>query len=487
MNKFTPRLSGLALILVALTILASCVSNPLGDMTDEELISKGIEAWNTKNSDEARPYFSNIKNPASKEEYLAAYDKLAELEASVDAAELVPAGQEAKQSEAYANVVKQYQSFPKSLRLPGDLKERMLPITIDIVKVRVKALKHDSARDFIKRAKEFLGETDVYNPYIAEMDAYALIQKSEKGADQVLEGARAQEDFYDKIAQYEKAFSAYAGVEDQAGAEIKRLNLASDSTVSSLNTKIRKKKGDSKVEKERMLRERQYSFRERIGEEFARTPESSKIGNMSPADILKFNEEIRANINELQKELLVFGERYPTIIDKDMLKDVEEQRKSLDARITIIIAEIKTAKDIASRGKAALPLMIGLFNPQPGTKAEDKKSRPAILKGTMKEEADYWWGMVSIDPGTLNDLVVTMKDSREVQIFQENTLSGSLIKMKGLKNVINKSNKVGNSWPVLNAGAQLPKGHYYIQLGKGSKPEYNGDVVVYSSFIARMR
>ncbi|MFA6507679.1 MAG: hypothetical protein WCT14_16375, partial [Treponemataceae bacterium] len=148
---------------------------------------------------------------------------------------------------------------------------------------------------------------------------------------------------------------------------------------------------------------------------------------------------------------------------------------------------VRHAKDIESRGKAAMPLLIGLFNPVPGSKAEGEKSRPAILRGKIAKDADYWWGMISIESGKMNDLVVTMKDGKEIQVYAENTLSGTQIKKKKLANLINRGSKIGNSWPVLNAGTTLNNGQYYLRISENGNPAYSGDVVVYSSFISRMR
>ena len=94
---------------------------------------------------------------------------------------------------------------------------------------------------------------------------------------------------------------------------------------------------------------------------------------MGPEDILTFNEEVRANIEKQYEEMVAFSEKYPSVIDKDMLRDIDQQKKGLDDKIATVAAEVKHAKDIASRGKAAMPLLIGLFNPVPGSKAEGRE------------------------------------------------------------------------------------------------------------------
>ena len=134
-----------------------------------------------------------------------------------------------------------------------------------------------------------------------------------------------------------------------------------------------------------------------------------------------------------------------------------------------------------------MPLMIGLFNPDSASKEDDKKSYPSKFSSNNGLKDEYYWGMVSIPKGEMNDLVITMSDTRNVRVFNENTKSGKLIEKNNLKDLVSRGSRVGNSWPVLNAGAQLKGNNYYFEVQKGKLENYSGDVVVYSSFITRMR
>jgi len=95
--------------------------------------------------------------------------------------------------------------------------------------------------------------------------------------------------------------------------------------------------------------------------------------------------------------------------------------------------------------------------------------------------------MVSIPKGTMNDLVITVNDSRAVRIFAYNTKSGKLVDSKKVVDLVNRGYRVGNSWPVVNAGSQLVSDKYFFEIQQGKTAEYSGEVVVYSSFITRMR
>ncbi len=208
---------------------------------------------------------------------------------------------------------------------------------------------------------------------------------------------------------------------------------------------------------------------------------------MSLEEMLAHQESVKSNIETVHKEMLSFAGTYPESIGKDILDEIDGQKRDLDLKIAQINNEIRTAKEIASRGKVVMPIMIGLFNPAPSTGDQGKKSRPAVFSASKAKKDEYWWGMVSIPRGEMNDLVITMKDPRTVRVFGENTRSGKLIEKNKMTDMVNRTYKVGNSWPVLNAGGQLPSNKYFFEVQEGKTNEYEGEVVVYSSFIMRMR
>jgi len=478
-----------ATVLLALVaaFLGSCASFKFNNMKDDELIAGGVKAWNTEKPESARPYWSHIRVEPAKSTWLSYIDQYATLDKAIDDAAALPASNEAALLAAWENVTKLYKSFPPELNLPPSMKTGLAPVAKAIVRQRINANKSDAARDFIKSSSDFLGNSVDYSLELKELDYMVTERNQERSADGALSTARGKDDFNDQIKAYENAINAYAKVEDALAAQNQKQKFVDGSPLALAPDKVKKKRVDARVEMERKLRERAYSFKERIGEEFARTPDGNKLGSMGPEDILKFNEEIQANIESMSKELIDFSNKYPKVISKDMLKDVDDQKKALEARIAQVTLEVKHAKDIASRGKAVMPLLIGLFNPQPGTKGNDQKSRPGKYRGNLAGNADYWWGMVAIPANTMNDLVITVNDNRPVRVYAQNTLSGSLITPQKLKDLVNHSYKVGNSWPVLNAGAQLTSGNYYFELQKSKGAAYSGDVVIYSSFIMRMR
>ncbi len=475
--------------------LASCESMKFSMMKDDELIAGGVKEWNAGKLEAARAYWSNIKAADVKNHWMGRLDQEAAIEKNIDAAAALPVTAEPPLVAAWNTAVKSYNDFPSDLKLPAELKTQLAPVAKAVVRLRLNANKIAGARDFMKSSGDFLGGAVDYAPENKELAAIADFRAREKVADDLVAAARSKDSLDDKIDSYEAAIAEYGKVE-VAMADIQKAgNYPAGSIIALASDTERRKRANTRNEMEKTLRDTAYSFKDRIGEEFARQPDPDKIGNMTLDDILAFNQQTKANIDSLQAEVVAFAAKYPRVIDKDMLKDVETQKQDLLARIAVVTAEIDKAKkdaavaaEIASRGKAVLPMLIGMFNPVPGAKGPDQKSRPAKFKGTVNNAPDYWWGMVEIPKGVMNDLVVTVDDSRPVRVFNDNTKSGKEIDSKKLKDLVNRQYKVGNSWPVINAGAQLPSGKYFFELGKTNDDgKYSGDAVVYSSFVVRMR
>lgn len=481
-NKILSRLAFAPLVML---LLFSCKTFDFKNQTDDKIIEKGILVWNDQEPEAARYYWTNIKEAETKKLYLGYLDSFNEAAVDTDAVLASPPASEGKYLAAYEKMHKTYSTLPESLELPEDLRGQMIVMATGRAKGLMNANKNTAALKLLKSAEKTYGGSPEIALILAEDEILTSVRKTEAAADVILARARSNEDFNEKISDYERAIVGVAKAETELTEKGSNANLQDAPSVIALAGKLKKKKQDVKIEMERKLRERQYSFKDRIGEEFARVPEGDKLGSMSLEEILAFQEGTKANVEQAYAEMKEFNEMYPAVIDKEMMADVENQKIILETKIAQVSAEIRTAKDIASRGKTVMPIMIGLFNPVPGGKPDDQKSRPGVMRGTIRETPDYWWGMVSIPADTLNDLVITLDDERPVRVYAENTKSGSLI--KGMKDLVNRGYKVGNSWPVLNAGSQLPSGKYFIEVQKGKQQNYEGEAVIYSSFIMRMR
>jgi hypothetical protein len=478
-----------ALVALVAMLALSCASTPRqGAQTpDERLIAKGQDSWNSKGPEAARQYWSALTDAASKKAYLGYIDRHAKLVSDLDAAAAMGVGDPARLAEAFDGAEKSFSSFPTGLKLPSDTKAKAVAAASDRARALIEARKIPQARELAQSALSAFGDSKELAAVAIEAETLLYSQKDEAGADAVLAKARGREDFYAKIDGYQDAIAAYAKVKTDLADRAVAIGASDSKAVAAASGRLEKKRQDARIEMERRLRERQYSFKDRIGEEFARVPEGDRLGSMSLEEILAYQEGIKSSVEKDYQEMKDFGDKFPAVIDKDMLKDVEDQKDALDKRIAQVQAEIRTAKDIASRGKTVMPVMIGLFNPQPGGRQSDQKSRPAAFRGKTSNGPDYWWGMAAIPKGTMNDLVIEVSDGRTVRAFAENTKSGALIGEPGVKDIVNRGYKMGSMWPVLNAGNQLGSGNYFFEVQGGAKPSYEGEVVIYSSFIARMR
>jgi hypothetical protein len=319
----------------------------------------------------------------------------------------------------------------------------------------------------------------------AEIGAIFRSRDREADADAALLAARKAESFDGKIGALDAVSGSYTRAETLLADEARKAGSSGTPAVTREASRLRKKRQDVAIEKEKLLRDQAYTLKEAIGEEFARVPENT--GDMTLEEVLAHQESVKANVEKAYEEMTRFAERYPRAVDPEMLAEVDEQKKVLDAKIVQVNAEIRTAKEIASRGKVVMPVIIGLFNPQPGSTAEAQKSRPAVFRSTGAKKSEYWWGMVSIPRGVMNDLVITVNDNRVVRVFTDNTKSGTLIDRQKMKDLVSRASRIGTSWPVLNAGSQLTTDKYFFEIQPGKTGAYEGEVVVYSSFITRVR
>lgn len=226
----------------------------------------------------------------------------------------------------------------------------------------------------------------------------------------------------------------------------------------------------------RLLRESLLAFPDRMGEVFARSPSPS--GHLGDKELLAFNAETSRIISSGLSDFDGIVAEYPDILDPDTLKRLRDSARGLAVRFSRIESTIKSVKD---RGKPLIPIIIGIFNPQPG---DPQRSRPASFAGRLSSGSDWWWGIADIPKGLAQDLVITLSDSRPVRVYAAGLGSSS---KRPASDLVNPLFKVGNSWPVLNAGARLEDGVFHIEVGPARAEGYTGEAVVYKSFMTRTR
>ncbi len=234
------------------------------------------------------------------------------------------------------------------------------------------------------------------------------------------------------------------------------------------------KAGAAEQTRRRLIKDSLLSFPDRMGEVFARAP--SEPNRLSDQQLLAYNAETAAIISGGIADFDKFVAEYPGILDPATVERLRDSASGLSVRFARIEATIKAVKD---RGKPLIPLIIGIFNPQPG---DPMRSRPAAFSGSLAGGSDWWWGIADIPKGLAQDLVVTMSDSRPVRVYAAG--SGA---RRPASDLVNPLFKIGNSWPVLNAGARLDDGVFHIEVGPFQGERYSGEAVVYKSFMTRTR
>jgi len=478
---------GIAIAVALAFATTSCVTTGKGGSPDERNIENGIQAWNKRNPGAARGYWSDIKDPKARKRYLDYIESFKAGDAALSDAMNGKKQTEAKLLAACEKALASFSSLDDRLTLPGGVRKDGASLSEGRMRALLAAGNGLRARDIGRKSVKAYGETEGLAALLKEAEIVGASRERAAKAESLAQQGRSTEDFAASLASFDASLEAYKKAEAALASESSSAGLESSAGVAAERKVLRRETQNVSVERDGAIRAQVYHYKDRIGEEFARVPERGKEGAMSLEELLAHQESVKTNIDSVYKEMIAFAGNYPESIGKDVLDEIEAKKRDLDLKIAQINNEIRTAKEIASRGKVVMPVMIGLFNPAPSTGDEGKKSRPAVFSAKKAKKEEYWWGMVSIPRGEMNDLVVTMKDSRVVRVFGENTKSGKLIEKNKMPDLVNRNYKVGNSWPVLNAGGQLPTNKYFFEVQPGKTAEYEGEVVVYSSFIMRMR
>lgn len=482
---------GVVLSVVLAALLAASCASTGGASPDEKAIADGVKAWNNVAPSDAANYWSSITDANLNKQYLgyiSFYDKGV---AALDSTDSMKATQESKLLSAANTAIDNFSKIDPQLSLPADVCEKGANLSAERVNKLLAAEKISAAKNMYNSAVKIYGANDALVKAGKEVDVVALISSKKAVLSAQADKAAGVADFDGKVAALNDAIAAYKSAESEINSTAAKSGVGDTTGVSANVRSFRKARQDIEVQREGLFRDKAYEYKDKMGEEFARQPAegsgTGKNGAFTVYDIRNHYNSIAANVDSIYGELLAFSSKYPGDVDQSILDEVKAQRDDLDAKIKQINQEIAVKEEIESRGKTVMPLMIGLFNPAPGSTAESKKSRPAKFSSAKVKKDEYWWGMVSIPKGQMNDLVITLKDNRTVRVFNENTKSGKQIEKKGLKDLVSRANKVGNSWPVMNAGSQLKGNKYFFEIQKGKTDSYSGEVVVYSSFVTRSR
>lgn len=435
------RLRLTAIALFASSILAaSCVipSKP-SSPNQGELIAAGARLFSEGRLDEAGRAWSALADPDVRSRYLSFLEAYSAFDAAASGAEkaLSSSGPEAALAavKAGGNL-----PAPPTPIDPGSADPRG-------AKERLDRIGTAASRALVAQASEAVRAAD------ADLDS----ARSGNGKNPVASAGKALGGFEEAGRLYRGASSFMPQAEQDA------------------------KKADAKARiarelRERLAKESLLSFPDRMGEVFARYP--STPAKMSDKDILAFNAEtqgmISAGLSDFDKTVA----DHPGLLDSDTIERLRGSAQELSARFALIESAIKAVKD---RGKPVMPLIIGVFNPQP---KDPQRSRPAAFSGRLTGGSDWWWGIADIPKGLAQDLVIAMSDSRPVRIYAAGQGPGST---RPASDLVNPLFKVGNSWPVLNAGARLDQGVFHIEVGPGESSSYSGEAVVYKSFMTRTR
>lgn len=483
MKKIKLAILAVAALVALGSTFTSCASSDVN--TGDPAITKGIEAWNKKGASTAKDYWDKIVDEKTKQKYLNYITLYEKGVTALDSTDSIKASQESKLLSAVNTALNNFSKLDPALDLTQEVCDKGASVTAPRIDKLLEQEKIADAKKLLKTAKSVYGSYPELDTVGKEVDTVNSIVTKRTALKESVEKAKEIEDVDNKI-------STFQSLADSVPSKQKEVSdIASKSGVGSTNAvKVSVKSfnnvcQDVLAERKLAIREKAYEYKERIGDVFSRetpTTGSGKGGAVTNQDILNHYTSVKKDMNVVYSELLEFQKKYPEEIDANVIKDINNQKSTLESKIAVVEKEIAKEKEIASRGKYIG--MIGLFNSESG---DAKKSKPAKFSGNTAKTEDYLWGIADIPAGEMNDLVITLKDNRTIHVYNQNTKSGKQIEKLKLQDLISRQNKVGNSWPVMNAREALNGSIFYIQIEQGKAAEYSGEAVIYSSFITRSR
>lgn len=481
MKKF-----GIILSAAIALLMTSCLST--GGSKDDIAIADGVRAWNKREPAAAEAFWQEIEDAKVQKKWLNNIALYNAGVAQLDKTDNIKASNESALLSACNAALDKFSQIDEQLELPEDVCVKGIDLSAGRIDKLLAQEKVSAAKKMYNQTVSAYGEDDVLKVIGEEVNLVSSISTKKTNLNAKGEKALAIENFDEKIVAVDAAIASFKATEGEINSTVASAGEAGKTDGVTANVKsFKKARQDLEVQRKAAFREEAYTYKDRMGEEFARQPESTDGKALTVYQIRDHYKSVGTNMDSIYAELEAFAAKYPKDVDKTIIAEAQDQKKDLNDKIAQINKEIAIKEEIESRGKTVMPLMIGLFNPAPGSTAKDAKSRPAKFSAKGQKGNEYWWGMVSIPKGQMNDLVITMKDNRNIRVFNQNTHSGKDIDKKGLKDLISKANKVGNSWPVLNAGKALAGDKYFFEVQKGKTDSYSGEVVVYSSFITRSR
>ena len=471
-------------------LIASCATG--GKLSDSDpAVKRGVTAWNTREPQAAIAYWEEIEDSAKKKKWLNMVNLYEAGVKALESTDSIKASNEPKLLQACNTALNKFSALDPALELPEDICDMGSELTTGRIDKLLAQERVSEAKKMLKTGVSVYGSSKEFDTVAKEVEVCETIANKKNSLLNQAKKAGEKENFDDKIAAFDATIAKYPAVESEVNAAVQASGVKDTSGVSSCARAFKKVRQDIVIQRSAAFREEAYSYRDRMGEEFARQPEegtgTGKNGAFTVYDIRNHYQSIGKNMDDIFAELEAFQAKYPKDVSLDVIAEAKAQKDDLNAKISQINKEIAVKEEIESRGKTVMPLMIGLFNADPNSTADNQKSRPAKFSATKQTKSEYWWGMVSIPAGKMNDLVITLKDNRTVRVFNQNTHSGKDIEKKGLQDLVSKQNKVGNSWPVLNAGKNLTSDKYFFEIQKGKTDSYSGEVVVYNSFVVRSR
>ncbi|MBQ9630765.1 MAG: hypothetical protein IJR49_04185, partial [Treponema sp.] len=369
-------LSALAFSFVA------CVSSK-NAVDSDPAVGRGINAWNSRDPSAATAYWEEIKDASKQKKWLNNVTLYNDGKRALDRTDSIRASNESSLLSQVNTALTKFSSLDSNLKLPADVREKGANLTAARIDNLLASEQVTNARKMYTTATQVYGANDALNNVAKELDVVSTISSKKTSLLNQLKAASEKSNFDEKIAAFDSVLAAYNRESGAVNTAVRNSGVGDTKGVSSMVRAFNKVRQDIAGERASAFRDEAYTYRDRMGEEFAREPEegsgTGKNGAFTVYDIRNHYQAVGKNMDDIFGELQAFQAKYPKDVGNDLIADARAQKDDLNAKIRQINQEIAVKEEIESRGKTVMPLLIGLFNPDPRSQANDQKSRPAKL------------------------------------------------------------------------------------------------------------
>ena len=286
-------------------LLGSCASNKVSD--SDPNVKAGVSAWNFRGPSAATAYWSEIEDSAKKKKWLNYVTLFEAGKEALETTDEVKASNEAKLLSLTNTALNKFSALDPALKIPGNVCEKGNNVTAARIDKLLAAGRLSEAKKMGKTAVSVYGTNSAMKTALAEIAVVEVIQTKKNSLLSQAEKAGEKENFDEKIAAFDAVIAKYPAVEAEVNAAVEGSTVSDEDGVVAAAKAFKKVRQDIRIQRSAAFRDEAYSYKDRMGEEFARQPEegsgTGKNGAFTIYDTKKHYEQIGQNMDNIYAEI----------------------------------------------------------------------------------------------------------------------------------------------------------------------------------------